>query len=171
MLQTESLIAVSDNSGARLVKCIRALGGSNRRQAYLGDIVRVCIRSLDMRKKLLRKSIYTGLIVGTRSDTLHYTTRTARTRQCFDCHSLLVVLSVSHVAAPLSLCGLGGCRKSVLRPDGSFLRSDRNRCLIFSKEGDKFLGTRVDGPIPRELRGGANEVKYKDIISYSGATV
>ena len=63
------------------------------------------------------------------------------------------------------------CRKPVLRPDGSFLRSDRNRCLIFSKEGDKFLGTRVDGPIPRELRGGSNEVKYKDIISYSGATV
>ena len=69
MIQTESVIGVSDNSGARLVKCIRVLGGSNRRAAYLGDIVRVCIRSLDMRKKLLRKSIYTGLIVGTRSAT------------------------------------------------------------------------------------------------------
>ena len=53
----------------------------------------------------------------------------------------------------------------------SFLRSDRNRCLILSKEGDKFLGTRVDGTIPRELRGGQNEVKYKEIISYSGATI
>ena len=118
---------VSDNSGARVVKCIRVLGGSNRRAAVLGNVVRVCIRSLEARKKLLRKSIYTGLIVGT--------------------------------------------RKPVARPDGSFLRSDRNRCLILTKEGDKFLGTRVDGTIPRELRGGLNEVKYKDIISYSGATI
>ena len=93
----------------------------------LGDVVRVCIRSLEARKKLLRKSIYTGLIVAT--------------------------------------------RKKVARPDGSFLRSDRNRCLVLTKEGDKFLGTRVDGTIPRELRGGQNEVKYKDIISYSGATI
>ena len=57
------------------------------------------------------------------------------------------------------------------RVDGSYLRGDRNRCLILNKEGDKFLGTRVDGPLPRELRGGSNEVKYKDIISYSGATI
>ena len=71
MIQTESLIAVSDNSGARLVKCIRVLGGSNRRAAYLGDIVRVCIRSLDLKKKLLRKSIYTGLLVGTKYEHTH----------------------------------------------------------------------------------------------------
>ena len=76
MIQTESLIGVSDNSGARLVKCIRVLGGSNRRAAYLGDIVRVCIRSLDVRKKLLRKSIYTGLIVGTKSTRNRHATHT-----------------------------------------------------------------------------------------------
>ena len=70
MIQTESVMRVSDNSGARLVKCIRVLGGSNRRAAALGDVVRVCVRSLEgAKKKLLRKSIYTGLIVGTRKPT------------------------------------------------------------------------------------------------------
>jgi large subunit ribosomal protein L14 len=67
MIQTESLLHVSDNSGARLVKCIRVLGGSNKRAAVLGDIIRVCVRAIDAKKKLLRKSIYTGLIVGTKS--------------------------------------------------------------------------------------------------------
>ena len=67
MIQTESLLHVSDNSGARLVKCIRVLGGSNKRAAVLGDVIRVCVRVIDAKKKLLRKSIYTGLIVGTKS--------------------------------------------------------------------------------------------------------
>lgn len=104
MLQTESLIGVSDNSGARLVKCIRVLGGSNRRAAYLGDIVRVCIRSLDMRKKLLRKSIYTGLIVGTKSDTTHR----LNTAQCSTTtgHHTHVLTSLSGLCR--TLCALLG---------------------------------------------------------------
>ena len=127
MIIPESVLHVSDNSGARIVKCIRVLGGSFRQAAVLGNPIRVCIRSIDLKKKLLKKSIYTGLIVAT--------------------------------------------RKSVRRLDGTYFRSDRNRCLIMSREGDKFLGTRVDGPIPREIRGGHNEVKYKQIISYAPATI
>ena len=119
---------VSDNSGARLVKCIRVLGGSTRTGRRTSATSSACaFGRWRQKKKLLRKSIYTGLIVGT--------------------------------------------KKHTRRLDGSYLRSDTNRCLILNKEGDKFLGTRVDGTIPRELRGGQNEVKYKEIISYSGATI
>ena len=55
MIQPQTRLKVADNSGAREIMCIRVLGGSNRRAAYLGDIVRVCIRSLDLRKKLLER--------------------------------------------------------------------------------------------------------------------
>lgn len=60
--------------------------------------------------------------------------------------------------------------KNTRRKDGIFVRYDRNKVLIFSLQ-DKFLGTRVYGPICKEIRGGKNEVRYKQIISYSGATL
>jgi large subunit ribosomal protein L14 len=69
MIQTESVLRVCDNSGARLVKCIRCLGGSNRRWSRLGGEIRVSIKDLDFKKKLLRKSIYSGLIVATKKQT------------------------------------------------------------------------------------------------------
>jgi len=52
----------------------------------------------------------------------------------------------------------------------TFIRFQENRVLLLSDQG-KFLGTRVYGPICKEIRGGSNELKFKPIISYSRATV
>lgn len=52
------------------------------------------------------------------------------------------------------------------RPDGHYIRYDYNKVLVFNFE-NKFLGTRIYSPLCREIRGGKNEVKYKQIITYS----
>jgi len=44
MIQTETILAVADNSGAKVVKCIKVLGGSRRRYAQLGDVVVVSVK-------------------------------------------------------------------------------------------------------------------------------
>jgi len=60
--------------------------------------------------------------------------------------------------------------KGFRRPKGRTIRFRQNRVLILSEQ-DKFLGTRVYGPICREIRGGKKETQYKQIISYSRVTV
>jgi large subunit ribosomal protein L14 len=52
----------------------------------------------------------------------------------------------------------------------TFIKFKENRVLMLSDQ-NKFLGTRVYGPICKEMRGGNNELNYKTIISYSRATV
>jgi len=52
------------------------------------------------------------------------------------------------------------------RLDGSFVRFFKNKILLLSEQF-KFLGTRVYGPIPKEIRLGQKEVLYKKIISYT----
>lgn len=44
MIQTQSMLDVADNSGARRVMCIKVLGGSHRRYAGIGDIIKVTVR-------------------------------------------------------------------------------------------------------------------------------
>jgi large subunit ribosomal protein L14 len=56
------------------------------------------------------------------------------------------------------------------RPKGESFRAGRNRVLLLSDQ-QKFLGTRVYGPICREIRGGQREAQYKQIISYSRSTM
>ena len=45
MIQEESNLVVADNSGAKKVRCIRVLGGSNRRYAGVGDLVVVTVKA------------------------------------------------------------------------------------------------------------------------------
>ena len=52
------------------------------------------------------------------------------------------------------------------RLDGSFVKFFKNKILLLSEQF-KFLGTRVYGPIPKEIRLGQKEVLYKKIISYT----
>lgn len=60
--------------------------------------------------------------------------------------------------------------KGFRRSKGLTIRFSRNRVLLLSAQ-NKFLGTRVYGPICREIRGGKKELLYKQIISYARATV
>lgn len=60
--------------------------------------------------------------------------------------------------------------KSFRRTKGQTLRFFKNRVLMLSDQ-NKFLGTRVDGPICWEIRGGKKEIQYKQIISYARYTI
>jgi large subunit ribosomal protein L14 len=94
MILRETILKCADNSGALALKCINPRGGFRRSAAVLGNPVTVVVRQVEYKKKLLKKSIYTGLIVATKQPTR--------------------------------------------RLDGSYLRSDNNRCLILD-EASKFM--------------------------------
>lgn len=116
MIQQVSRLIVADNSGAKLVKCIKVLGGSKRRYATVGDVIVVTVKQAAPRGQVKKKTIERAVIVRT--------------------------------------------RKEVGRKDGSYIRFDDNACVIITKEGEP-KGTRVFGPIARELR----EKGFQKIVS------
>jgi len=115
MIQPETKLKVADNSGAKLVKCIKVLGGSKRRYARLGDVIVVAVKEASPRGTIKKKAVVRAVVV----------------RQ----------------------------RKEYSRKDGSTIRFDENAVVIV-KDGEP-VGTRVFGPIGRELR----EKGFKKIIS------
>ncbi len=116
MIQTETVLNVADNSGARKVLCIKVLGGSKRRYAQIGDVIRVTVKDAIPRGKVKKGEICNALIVRT--------------------------------------------RKGVRRSDGSLIRFDGNAAVLLDNRHEP-LGTRVFGPVTRELRAG----NYLKIIS------
>ena len=116
MIQTETVLNVADNSGARKVLCIKVLGGSKRRYAQIGDVIRVTVKDAIPRGKVKKGEICYALIVRT--------------------------------------------RKGVRRSDGSLIRFDSNAAVLLDNKREP-LGTRVFGPVTRELRAG----NYLKIIS------
>lgn len=130
MLSVESKIKVADNSGAKMIKIIKALGSSEKNQIHLNDIVIVVVQHLVLNKKVQKKKIYYGLILSTKYKTF--------------------------------------------RKDGSFIKFDRNRILLFSLL-HKFLGTRLYGPICRELKRHlilkSQKERFQKIISYTKAII
>ena len=66
MIQTESVLAVADNSGAKAVKCIKVLGGSKRRTANVGDVIKVSIKSAAPGGKVKKGDTSFAVIVRTR---------------------------------------------------------------------------------------------------------
>ena len=107
---------VADNSGAKRVMCIKVLGGSHRRYAGIGDIIKVSIKDAIPRGRVKKGEVYNALVVRT--------------------------------------------RKGVRRPDGSLIRFDDNAAVILNNNLQP-LGTRIFGPVTRELRG----EKFMKIIS------
>ncbi len=107
---------MADNSGAKLVKCIKVLGGTKRRYATVGDVIVVSVKEALPRGQVRKKTIERAVIVRT--------------------------------------------RKEVRRKDSSYIRFDDNACVIITKEGEP-KGTRVFGPIARELR----ERGFQKIVS------
>jgi large subunit ribosomal protein L14 len=65
MIQTESRLEVADNTGAREVLCIKVLGGSKRRYASIGDIIKVTVKDAAPRGRVKKGDIYNAVVVRT----------------------------------------------------------------------------------------------------------
>ena len=107
MIITETKLNVADNSGAKLVQCIKVLGGSKRRSASIGDLIVVSVKEAIPNGKVKKGSVHKAVVVRT--------------------------------------------KYSVLRNDGSKVRFDNNAAVIID-EKDEPLGTRIFGPVTKELR-------------------
>lgn len=67
MIQEQSILKVADNSGAKIVRCFRVLGGSKRRYAGVGDIVVASVQKAEPRKAVKKKDVVKVLIVRSRN--------------------------------------------------------------------------------------------------------
>ena len=116
MIQMQSLLKIADNSGARTVMCIKVLGGSKRRYANIGDVIKVAVREAIPTGKVKKGQVVDALIVRT--------------------------------------------KKGVRRRDGSLIKFDENAAVLINSSKAP-IGTRVFGPVSRELRDG----KHMKILS------
>ena len=66
MIQMQSMLEVADNSGARRVQCIKVLGGSKRRYAGIGDIIKITIKEAIPNSKVKKGDVYNAVVVRTR---------------------------------------------------------------------------------------------------------
>ena len=66
MIQTESYLEVADNSGARRVMCIKVLGGSHRRYARVGDVIKVTVKDAIPRGRVKKGQVMKAVVVRTR---------------------------------------------------------------------------------------------------------
>ncbi|MBI2021054.1 50S ribosomal protein L14 [Candidatus Giovannonibacteria bacterium] len=63
MIQHRTMLNVADNSGAKIVQCIKVLGGTRRRYAAIGDIVVVTVKIAEPRKIVKKKEVHKALII------------------------------------------------------------------------------------------------------------
>jgi len=117
MVQQESRLKVTDNSGAREILVIRVLGGSTVRSGNIGDVVVGTVK-----KAIPNSSVPKGKVV-----------------------KAVIVRSVY----------------GVKREDGSHIKFDDNACVLI-KEDNSPVGTRVLGPVAREIR---DNKKFQKIVS------
>jgi large subunit ribosomal protein L14 len=116
MIQQETRLKVTDNSGAKEILCIRVLGGTRRRYARVGDIIVATVKTANPTGLVKRKSVVKAVIVRTRDQ--------------------------------------------IQRKDGSTIAFDDNAAVVIGDDKNP-KGTRVFGPVPRELR----DMGYAKIIS------
>ena len=109
MIQMQTNLSAADNSGARRLQCIKVLGGSKRRYAGVGDIIKVSVKDAIPRGRVKKGEVYNAVVVRT--------------------------------------------RKGVRRPDGSLIRFDGNAAVLLNSRLEP-IGTRIFGPVTRELRTG-----------------
>ncbi len=116
MIQTQSILEVADNSGAKSLMCIKVLGGSKRRYARVGDIIVASIKNCQPQSKVKSGDVVKAVVVRT--------------------------------------------KKEFRRPDGSYIKFDTNSAVLIDGKREP-LGTRIFGPVARELRAG----KFMRILS------
>jgi large subunit ribosomal protein L14 len=119
MIQTLTMLDVADNTGARKVMCIKVLGGSHRRYAGVGDVIKITVKEASPRGKVKKGDVLNAVVV--------------RTKQ------------------------------GVRRADGSLIRFDSNAAVLLNNQLQP-IGTRIFGPVTRELRAGGVE-NFMKIIS------
>ncbi len=107
MIQVQSELTVADNTGAKIVECIKVLGGSKRRYASIGDSIVVSVKEAIPNGKVKKGTVHKAVIVRT--------------------------------------------KKAIYRNDGSNLKFDNNAVVITDEKGEP-IGTRIFGPVTRELR-------------------
>ena len=107
MIQVQTELSVADNTGARIVECIKVLGGSKRRYASIGDSIVVSVKDAIPNGKVKKGSVHKAIIVRT--------------------------------------------KYSIHRNDGSKVKFDNNAAVIVDEKGEP-MGTRIFGPVTKELR-------------------
>jgi large subunit ribosomal protein L14 len=65
MIQMQTILNVADNSGAKRIQCIKVLGGSHRRYAGIGDIIKVSVKDAIPRGKVKKGEVYDAVVVRT----------------------------------------------------------------------------------------------------------
>ena len=68
MIQTQTILEIADNSGARTVMCIKVLGGSKRRYARVGDIIKVAIKEAIPTGRVKKGQVAEAVVVRTKKD-------------------------------------------------------------------------------------------------------
>lgn len=66
MIQMQTVLAAADNSGARRLMCVKVLGGSKRRYAGVGDVIKVTVKEAIPRGKVKKGELYNAVVVRTR---------------------------------------------------------------------------------------------------------
>ena len=66
MIQMQTILDAADNSGARQLRCIKVLGGSHRRYARVGDVIKVSVKDAIPRGKVKKGEVYNAVVVRTR---------------------------------------------------------------------------------------------------------
>lgn len=107
MIQTETVLNVADNSGAKKVLCIRVLGGTRKRYARIGDIIVVTVKEAIPHAKVKKGDVLNAVVVRT--------------------------------------------VKAIRRPEDTTVKFDENAAVLLANTGEP-IGTRIFGPIARELR-------------------
>ena len=67
MIQLQTMLNAADNSGARTLMCIKVLGGSHRRYATVGDVIKVSVKDAIPRGKVKKGEVYDAVVVRTRN--------------------------------------------------------------------------------------------------------
>ena len=116
MIQMQTSLEVADNSGARRVEMIMAMGGSTGKTATLGDRIKVAVKEAAPDGAVKKGTVQSAVVVRT--------------------------------------------RKEVRRKDGTYIRFDQNAAVLIKDDGTP-IGTRVFGPVARELR----DKNYMKIVS------
>ena len=65
MIQVQTVLTAADNSGAKKIQCIKVLGGSKRRYARIGDIIKISVQSAILRGKVKKGEVLNAVVVRT----------------------------------------------------------------------------------------------------------